>query len=133
MLAICDPCLLVYTVISLLTLLSDTKTGGSSSETNLATHPNLPLPSILKPPRGTNKSGYKYKYPEAAPTPEGEDDDEWNKVYTAADSRFYNKHGKSSQASKKYRQSRETYELAVTMIADKKQKARNDYNSRLQN
>lgn len=129
MLAICDPCLLVYTVISLLTLLSDTKTGGSSSETNLATHPNLPLPSILKPPRGTNKSGYKYKYPEAAPTPEGEDDDEWNKVYTAADSRFYNKHGKSSQASKKYRQSRETYELAVTMIADKKQKARNDYNS----
>ncbi|TVY38786.1 Set1 complex component [Lachnellula subtilissima] len=103
--------------------------GGSSSETNLAIHPNLPLPSILKPPRGTNQSGYKYKYPEAAPTPEGEDDDEWNKVYTAADSRFYNKHGKSSQASKKYRQSGETYELAVTMIADKKQKARNDYNS----
>lgn len=94
-------------------------------------HPSLPLPSILKPARNNNKSGYKYKYPEAAPTPDGEDDDEWNKVYTAADSRFYNKHGKSSQASKKYRLSRETYDLAVTMMAEKKQKARADYNAQV--
>ena len=123
-------CLLAYFDYPLLTLLC-LKAGEISSGANLASHPALPLPSILKSPRGTNKSGYKYKYPEAAPTPEGEDDDEWNKVYTAADSRFYNKHGKSSQASKKYRQSGETYELAVTMMAEKKQKARNDYNTQL--
>jgi COMPASS component SPP1 len=113
----------------MLTELSHFKAAGSSSVATPVARPSLPLPSILKPPRSTNKPGYKYKYPEAAPTPDGEDDDEWNKVYTAADSRFYNKHGKSSQASKKYRLSGETYELAVTMLAEKKEKARSDYNS----
>jgi COMPASS component SPP1 len=69
-----------------------------------------------------NKPGFKYKYPEAAPTPPGEDDVEWNKVYTAADSRFYNRNGKSADRSRKYRQSGETYLLAIEMMAEKKEK-----------
>ncbi|TVY56256.1 Set1 complex component spp1, partial [Lachnellula suecica] len=106
------------------------KAGGNSSTPTPASHPAVSLPPILNP-RSTNKPGYKYKYPEAAPTPDGEDDDEWNKVYTAADSRFYNKHAKSATASKKYRLSGETYELAVTMMAEKKQKAQKEYNAHL--
>lgn len=69
-----------------------------------------------------NAPGFKYKYPEAAPTPEGEDDTAWNKVYTAADSRMYNKHGKDANNSRKYRQSGETRALALVMLQEKKAK-----------
>jgi hypothetical protein len=36
---------------------------------------------------------------------------------------MYNKHGKSSTESKKYRTSGETYELALRMLKEKKDKA----------
>jgi hypothetical protein len=67
-------------------------------------------------------SRYKYKYPEAYPTPPGEDDEKWNKIFTAADSRLYNRHGKSAVESKKYRTSGETYKLALQMLAEKNAK-----------
>lgn len=73
-------------------------------------------------PVSNNRPGFKYKYPEAAPTPPGEDDAEWNKVYTAADSRFYNRNGKSAEKSRKFRQTGETRELAIVMMAEKKEK-----------
>jgi COMPASS component SPP1 len=66
---------------------------------------------------------YKYKYPEAYPTPPGEEDEVWNKLFTAADSRLYNKHGKSAIESKKYRASGATYQLALQMLQEKKDKA----------
>lgn len=69
-----------------------------------------------------NGPGFKWKYPEAAPTPEGEDDAQWNKIYTAADSRKYNHHGKSSSESKKFRGTGETYTLAMKMLVDNKEK-----------
>ncbi|KAG9238736.1 hypothetical protein BJ875DRAFT_415639 [Amylocarpus encephaloides] len=75
-------------------------------------------------PVSNNKSSFKYKYLEAKPTPPGEDDAEWNKVYTAADSRFYNRNGKNADKSRKYRLSGETYELALKMMAEKKEKLR---------
>ena len=65
---------------------------------------------------------YKYKYPEAYPTPPGEDDERWNKIFTAADSRLYNRHGKSAVESKKYRTSGETYRLALQMLKEKNDK-----------
>ena len=68
--------------------------------------------------------GFKYKYPQAKPTPPGVDDAEWNKVYTAADSRNYNKHNKSASESKKYRERGETYELALKMLEEKREKAK---------
>jgi COMPASS component SPP1 len=69
-----------------------------------------------------NKPGFKYKYPEAAPTPPGEDDVVWNKVYTAADSRMYNKHHKNANESRKFRQSGETRTLAERMLKENKEK-----------
>jgi len=69
-----------------------------------------------------NKSTFKYKYPQAAPTPDGEDDTVWNKVYTAADSRMYNKHHKNANESRKYRESGETRVLAIKMLAENKEK-----------
>lgn len=66
---------------------------------------------------------YKYKYPQAYPTPSGEDDETWNKLYTAADSRMYNKHGKTAVESKKKRISGETYQLALKMLQERKDKA----------
>ncbi|KAH8654534.1 hypothetical protein BGZ60DRAFT_418706 [Tricladium varicosporioides] len=76
----------------------------------------------LIPIVSNNRPGFKYKYPEAAPTPPGYDDAEWNKVYTAADSRFYNRNGKNSDKSRKFRQSGETYELALVMMKEKMEK-----------
>ena len=69
-----------------------------------------------------NKATFKYKYPQAAPTPDGEDDTVWNKVYTAADSRMYNKHHKNANESRKYRESGETRVLAIKMLAENKEK-----------
>ncbi len=69
-----------------------------------------------------NKPGFRYKYPQAAPTPPNEDDVVWNKVYTAADSRMYNKHHKNSNESRRYRESGETRILALRMLAENKQK-----------
>ena len=46
----------------------------------------------------------------------------WNKLYTAADSRLYNKHGKSSTESKKCRIAGETRILALKMLVEKKEK-----------
>lgn len=51
------------------------------------------------------------------------DDTEWNKIYTAADSRNYNKHNKSANESKKYRERGDTYELALKMLEEKREKA----------
>ncbi|RDL41060.1 uncharacterized protein BP5553_01039 [Venustampulla echinocandica] len=108
-----------------------------SSTTNQAgvgdTTPNAPqlpinspvtaVPTAPSQPISNNAPGFKYKYPEAAPTPPGEDDIEWNRTYTAADSRFYNKNGKSAQQSRKFRQSGETYQLALQMMEAKKMKS----------
>jgi COMPASS component SPP1 len=69
-----------------------------------------------------NKPGFRYKYPQAAPTPPNEDDVVWNKVYTAADSRMYNKHHKNANESRRYRESGETRILALRMLAENKQK-----------
>jgi COMPASS component SPP1 len=44
-------------------------------------------------------------------------------LFTAADSRLYNRHGKSATESKKYRTSGETYQLALRMLQEKKDKA----------
>jgi COMPASS component SPP1 len=70
-----------------------------------------------------NAPGFKYKYPEARPTPEGVDDAEWNKLFTAADSRFYNKAHKNANASKVKRSTGETYTLALQMLQEKRDKA----------
>lgn len=56
---------------------------------------------------------YKYKYPEAYPTPPGWDDEVWNKAYTAADSRIYNHAKKNHQVSKQKRQEGVTREEAL--------------------
>lgn len=69
-----------------------------------------------------NSPSFKYKYPQAKPTPDGEDDAAWNKIYTAADSRMYNKHHKSANESRKYRESGETRTLAIRMLAENKEK-----------
>lgn len=70
-----------------------------------------------------NNPTFKYKYPQASPTPPGVDDIEWNKLFTAADSRFYNKAHKSAVASKAKRESGETYTLALQMLQEKREKA----------
>jgi COMPASS component SPP1 len=70
-----------------------------------------------------NDPAFKYKYPQASPTPPGVDDTEWNKLFTAADSRFYNKAHKSAVASKAKRESGETYALALQMLQEKRGKA----------
>ncbi|KAH7336233.1 hypothetical protein BKA65DRAFT_403055 [Rhexocercosporidium sp. MPI-PUGE-AT-0058] len=69
-----------------------------------------------------NSPSFKYKYPQAKPTPEGEDDTVWNRIYTAADSRMYNKHHKSANESRKYRESGETRTLALRMLVENKEK-----------
>ena len=74
------------------------------------------------PPISNNVPGFRYKYPQAKPTPPGVDDTEWNKLFTAADSRFYNKHGKNAKESEKYRIRGETYELALRMLEEKREK-----------
>lgn len=103
----------------------------SSSNPALANlNPVLPTSSSPSPaaqgptstPVSNNAPGFRFKYPEAAPTPPGEDDAYWNKVYTAADSRMYNKHGKDANNSRKYRQNGETRTLAFQMMAEKKAK-----------
>lgn len=69
-----------------------------------------------------NASTFKYKYPEAKPTPPGEDDVVWNRTYTAADSRMYNKNGKDHNNSRKIRASGETYTLSLQIHWENKQK-----------
>jgi hypothetical protein len=84
-----------------------------------------PVPAEVEDPFAVisnNKPGFKYKYPQADPTPPGEDDVVWNKVYTAADSRMYNKHHKNANESRKYRDSGETRALAIRMLAENKEK-----------
>lgn len=95
--------------------------GASSSATIPEQDNNLasPVPAV-----SNNVPGFKYKYPQAAPTPPGVDDTEWNKIYTAADSRNYNRHHKSAIESKKYRERGETYQLALKMLEEKREKAK---------
>ncbi|KAI1002855.1 hypothetical protein K3495_g5346 [Podosphaera aphanis] len=69
-----------------------------------------------------NAPDFKYKYPEAKPTPPNEDDTVWNRTFTAADSRLYNKHGKNATNSKKFRLSGETRILALSVLAENKRK-----------
>jgi COMPASS component SPP1 len=69
-----------------------------------------------------NASTFKYKYPEAKPTPPGEDDVVWNRTYTAADSRMYNKNGKDHNNSRKIRASGDTYTLSLQIHWENKQK-----------
>ncbi|KAL2069027.1 hypothetical protein VTL71DRAFT_15365 [Oculimacula yallundae] len=69
-----------------------------------------------------NSASFKYKYPQAKPTPDGEDDTVWNRIYTAADSRMYNKHHKSANESRKYRDTGETRTLALRMLVENKEK-----------
>ncbi|KAH8597930.1 hypothetical protein B0O99DRAFT_540053 [Bisporella sp. PMI_857] len=86
--------------------------------------PLLAPPVAYVPPISNNAPGFRYKYPQAKPTPEGVDDTEWNKIFTAADSRFYNKHGKNAKESEKYRIRGETYQLALRMLDEKREKNR---------
>ncbi|TAQ85947.1 hypothetical protein B7494_g5713 [Chlorociboria aeruginascens] len=74
-------------------------------------------------PLSNNDPDFKFKYPEARPTPPDEDDYEWNKTYTAADSRFYNKYKKNSNESKRLRQTGETRILAIQMHEEKNKAA----------
>lgn len=70
-----------------------------------------------------NEPDFKYKYPQARPTPPDVSDIDWNKIFNAADSRFYNKAHKSAIASKAKRESGETYTLALQMLQEKRDKA----------
>jgi COMPASS component SPP1 len=95
----------------------------------LSAQSSSPPPSSApeyEPPISNNAPGFRYKYPGAKPTPPGVDDQEWNKIYTAADSRFYNKHGKNSTESKKYRDRGETYTLALKMLEEKREKRKRE-------
>lgn len=65
-----------------------------------------------------NKAGFKYKYPEAAPTPDGEDDIVWNNVYSAANTRMYRKHH-NARKSRKCRESGETRTLAIEILKER--------------
>ncbi|PBP20717.1 PHD transcription factor [Diplocarpon rosae] len=119
----------------------------TSSELNYHSPPNTfskppPFESNTSPPNTENAVGslgitdpedpffvhsnnsptFKYKYPQAKPTPEGEDDAVWNRIYTAADSRMYNKHHKSANESRKYRESGETRTLSLRMLVENKAK-----------
>lgn len=86
--------------------------------------PSAPPASAVRPAIISNNApNFKFKYPEARPTPPGEDDTEWNKIFTAADSRIYNRNKKSANESKKFRGTGATYELALQMLAEKKAKA----------
>ncbi|RKF60258.1 putative phd transcription [Erysiphe neolycopersici] len=69
-----------------------------------------------------NAPDFKFKYPEAKPTPPDEDDAVWNRTFNAADSRLYNKNGKNAAISKKFRSSGETYALALQVLAENKRK-----------
>lgn len=92
-----------------------------------STSPTIPTSAgqPLNPPVviSNNDPKFKYKYPQARPTPEGVDDSEWNKLFTAADSRFYNKANKNAVTSKAKRESGETYGLALQMLQEKREKA----------
>jgi hypothetical protein len=66
---------------------------------------------------------FKFKYKEAAPTPEGMDDKAWDQLYTAADSRIYNHQHKRWKMSAQARASGETRALALKIIEERKEKA----------
>jgi COMPASS component SPP1 len=85
-------------------------------------------PTLAEPeaPVSNNAPGFKYKYSQASPTPPGVDDTDWNKIYTAADSRMYNKHGKNANNSKKFRESGETRVLALSMLKEKMEKLKKE-------
>ncbi|KAF8864628.1 hypothetical protein BDZ45DRAFT_669394 [Acephala macrosclerotiorum] len=97
--------------------LADAWVAGTITSAQAITHSDHPF--FVK---STNLEGFKYKYPEAKPTPEGEDDQVWNKTYTAADSRMYNKNGKDANQSRKFRLSGETYKLTLRIHLENKQK-----------
>jgi COMPASS component SPP1 len=77
-----------------------------------------------------NDPNFKFKYPQARPTPPGVDDTEWNKLFTAADSRFYNKAQKNAIVSKAKRESGDTYTLALQMLKEKRDKATGKANTK---
>lgn len=87
-----------------------------------ASEPDKPKPTPSKSKISNNAPGYRYKYPEAAPTPPGVDDDRWNKIYVAADSRFYNRAKKNASESRKIRQTGETYQLALKILKERDEK-----------
>ncbi|TGO61216.1 hypothetical protein BCON_0029g00590 [Botryotinia convoluta] len=87
-----------------------------------APEPPKPKPSATKSKISNNAPGYRYKYPEAKPTPPGVDDDRWNKIYVAADSRFYNRAKKNASESRKIRLTGETYQLALRILKERDEK-----------
>lgn len=112
---------------------NDEQTLSATVEDHLATGERAPEHSVaacsidattLVPSQGktTKVSKFKYKYSEASQDggcPDGVSEEEWNKIYTAADSRIYNKHGKNANASRIRRQTGETRELALAMLLDR--------------
>jgi COMPASS component SPP1 len=96
---------------------ASTNSSSMNAEDNPEDDPDWPFAVITN-----NDPNFKFKYPEASPTPPGEDDIVWNKVYTAADSRMYNKNGKDAKNSRKFRISGETRSLAISMLKDNKMK-----------
>ncbi|RAL66020.1 hypothetical protein DID88_005681 [Monilinia fructigena] len=91
-------------------------------ETATEAPPPKPKPMASKSKISNNAPGYRYKYPEAAPTPPGVDDERWNKIYVAADSRFYNRAKKNASESRKIRLTGETYKLALRILEERNAK-----------
>ena len=78
---------------------------------------SLAAESAKSSPNSERKT--RFKYPEAFPAPPGVVDTAWNKIYTAANARMYYKAGNSVAIAKTHRTSGETYQLALTMLAEK--------------
>ena len=76
-----------------------------------------------------NMLQFKYKYKEAAPKPDGVDENEWNMTYTAADSRIYNRNDKKHKKSAAARATGETYQLALKILEERREKAAQVNNS----
>ncbi|KAH8811423.1 hypothetical protein F5884DRAFT_670294 [Xylogone sp. PMI_703] len=71
----------------------------------------------------TTEKPFKFKYAQAAPCPPGISPVEWNKIYTAADSRHYHAHNSSAVESKKLRESGATRILALQILEERQAKA----------
>lgn len=100
----------------------DEQTEEQTEEQATAPEPPKPKLSATKSKISNNAPGYRYKYPEAKPTPPGVDDDRWNKIYVAADSRFYNRAKKNASESRKIRLTGETYQLALRILKERDEK-----------
>lgn len=91
---------------------------------------HTPEPSSAQPSQASEilnsnlaEKPFKFKYAQAAPCPPGVSAIEWNKIYTAADSRNYHAHNSSAIESKKLRESGATRLLALQILEERQAKA----------